>query len=148
LEKRFEDLSFAKPEVFQKSIRGLLMTCGTRVIDGIVRGIAESTTPTGGAQKRNAASTIRAKGHDHPLVGVEGLLGDHGTYTKEYGERSHAVEIRLKPVRADVGVYVQRKGYYFFDFTPWSVDQMDKLVAQFCAKWAREITLDRSGGGP
>jgi hypothetical protein len=38
-------------------------------------------------------------------------------------------------------------GYYFFDFTPWSVAQMDKLVAQYCAQWARKITLNRSGGG-
>lgn len=148
--KRFEDLAFAKPEDFQKSIKGLLMTCGTRVIEGITRGIAEKTTPSGSSQKRNAPSTIKRKKHDHPLVGGDPespLLGKPETYRKDYGESSHAVEVRLKPVRADVGVYVSRMGYYFFDFTPWSVAQMDKLVQQYCAQWARKITLNRSGGG-
>jgi hypothetical protein len=139
------------PSVFQKSIRGLLMTCGTRTIDGIVKGILDRQQPDSSAQKRNADSTIRQKKHDHPLIGgrpESPLLAKQSTYRKEYNESDHSVSITIGQKRADVGVYVQRKGYLFFGFTGYAVQQMDKLVRQYCAKWARNITLNRSENGP
>lgn len=143
MEKPFEDLKFPTPEQFQKSTRRLLMTCGTRVIDGVVKGILDETNPGGGAQKRNAESTIKRKGHDHPLIGGSAqspLLAKQSTYRKDYNASGRYVEVRLKPVRADVGVYVERKGYWFFSVTPWAVTQMDKLVRQYCKNWAHWLT--------
>lgn len=137
------------PAVFQKSIQGLLMTCGTRTIDGVVKGILDRQQPSGSAQKRNAPSTIARKKHDHPLIGGASespLLAKQSTYRKDYSERGHYVEIRVGPKRDKVAGYVEGMGYSFFGFTRYAVQQMDKLVRQFCAKWAMTITLNRSGG--
>ena len=86
------------------------------VVDDIVHGIAARRSIDGGSQKANAISTVLQKKHDHPLIGgssVSPLLAKASTYSIQQPTPEEA-EIRIKSVRADVGVYVERKGYKFF----------------------------------
>ena len=144
--KRFEDMKTLSPGVLNKAIKGLLMTAGTRVVDGIVKGILDQQRPDGSSQKRNKPATIRQKKHDHPLIGGASespLLAKQSTYRKQHMENAQAVLITLKPKRSDVGVYVQRKGYYFFDFTKHSDREIKKLMDRFAKYWARKVFRER-----
>lgn len=145
--KRFEDMKTLDPEVLKKAMSGLLMTAGTRVIDGVVNGILEKTQPDGSSQKSNMASTIKRKKHDHPLIGGAAespLLAKQSTYKKAHVDGGRAVQIAIKGKRADVGVWVQRKGYLFFDFTAYSDREIKKLLDKFAKYWSRKIFIEKN----
>ena len=96
-------------------MRFQLQRLANLVVADITHGIITRRSITGGAQKRNKTSTIVKKGHDHPLIGgspQSPMLALKSTYTVKASDTR--VTIAIKPKRADVAGYVEKKGFLFF----------------------------------
>jgi|TARA_Y100000034_G_scaffold130764_1_gene190017 hypothetical protein len=107
---------------------------GKTIARGIVKGIDQRESLDGGPQKSNAPSTVRKKGHDHPLIGGahdSPQLSREANYNVTMS-KPNEVQISIKPIRAAAGVYVERKGYKFFGITKLA----SKIVL---ANWDRYV---------
>jgi hypothetical protein len=111
----------------------VMQKAGSLVVDDIVANIVNRIQPDGSPQKEDAASTIRQKKQDHPLIGgspESPLLANPNTYAVEKIDDS-SVSIRLKQYRAKVGVYVENKGFHFFAISKPAADKANDLIKRY-----------------
>ena len=100
------------------SLVRILHVCANIIVKDIMKHVATRRKITGGAQKQNAPSTIRKKGHDWQLRGTKDTFLQKNTYVvviEPDGSGGHVYFDYPTPDGSrNVGICVTRKGYEFF----------------------------------
>jgi hypothetical protein len=126
-------------------LQTVLLSCSKIVVDEIVKRIYLRVQPDGSPQKNNAETTVKQKGHDHPLIGGEGVspvLAKSSTYRRRK-VRNNAVEITIKPVRRRIAGHVEKKGYEFYGYSDEAKEKVyrrfDAYITLQLKKWVHGI---------
>lgn len=135
VERNFESLDLAIPGDFHKEINKAIKLIAKDIDNGI-----EAGGQFGRKFKRNAASTIKAKGFDHPLKAT-GLMMDKDSMARTKATKNKQEGIlRPNSERADIGFYHNEgKGV---PLRPWfgiSQDVERKIITMFEDRIGRAI---------
>lgn len=115
----------------------VLHKCARVVVDEITRSIYRRVTPRGIPQKENKPSTVRKKGHDHPLVERTGRYMDKDTYGIQ-NKSDHSVEIRMNPNASKIAGYLEKRGYYFFDIPDVAETRITAMLDRYIIRKIKE----------
>jgi hypothetical protein len=115
----------------------VLTKCARIAVDEIISVVYKGTMPNGMQQKQNKPSTIRRKGHDHPLIESTGRFMDKKTYNiHQIG--NDAVQISMIPDAAKIAGYLEKKGYIFFDMTEQAEQRIGSILDRYIIQKVKE----------
>ncbi len=127
----FGEISFDK-------LSETLIACGRIVVREIIQGVKSRTKPDGSPQKANAPSTVKAKGHDHPVVEKRHRFEQPSTYLVAPIEENTVAITILSPTDSEIAAGLDERGYEFFGITDKAADEaydiMDAYLAQEIGK--------------
>jgi hypothetical protein len=130
-EIKLEDLHFT-------NLIEVMQAAGVFVVDGIIKCVSKRVKPNGIPQKQNAASTIAAKGHDHPIFEKIGRFMKRITYlVTPRDDRSVVITIG-SPADSEIAAHLDDMGYEFFGITDEASEKayaaMDKYLCDTVKK--------------
>ena len=115
-----------------------LVACGRVVVREIIQGVKNRTKPDGSPQKVNAPSTVKAKGHDHPVIEKRRRFEQPSTYFVAPIEENAVAITILVPENSEIAARLDERGYEFFGITDKASDEagdiMDAYLAQEIGK--------------
>lgn len=111
-----------------------LMACGRAVVMEIQRCVKSAIKPDGTPQKRNAPSTIKAKGHSHPVVEKRHRFEKSGTYVVMPLEANRVMITVKNPVDSEVAAHLEDQGYEFFGITEAAEEKAWKIMDAYLIK--------------
>lgn len=118
--------SFDPPQF--RDLVDMLGKCGEIVIKGITQCVTRGVKPNGSQQKQNAASTILAKGHSHPVTEFRGRFEKRATYSNAPID-AETVMIGIRSGEdSEIGAALHGKGYEFFGVTDDAARRCDQLM--------------------
>jgi hypothetical protein len=134
--KKDEDWVF--DEIRFDSLEDVIQAIGNVVVTGCIRCVATRTKPDGSPQKQNAPSTVKRKGHDHPVVEYKHRFEKRSTYlVLTPTPRSGMVTLR-RDEDSRIGAELEKKSYDFFGITDDAYRQGDALMDEYLKDQVRK----------
>jgi hypothetical protein len=110
----------------------VMQAAGVFVVDGIIKCVSKRVKPNGMPQKQNAASTIAAKGHDHPIFEKVGRFMKRITYLVTPRSETSVVITIARAGDSEIAAHLNDMGYEFFGITDEASEKayeaMDKYL--------------------
>jgi hypothetical protein len=109
-------------------LKETLLACGRAVVLGITGCVKAGVKPDGSMQKQNAPSTIKAKGHAHPVVEKKHRFEKPKTYNVTAIDENKVMITVTNPENSMIAGYLEDRGYEFFGITPAAEEKAWKIL--------------------